>query len=187
MNALLLDASSTKAVSGGATPAEQAVATAAAAVEPIGLDELIELAELQTRVDRKYFVPAGVFQRLIAELGGELRVLDIEGRRSFGYESVYFDTPQLSTYRAHVQRRRQRFKARTRTYTDTGQTMFEVKLAGPRGETVKQRLPSPTRRWPTWAPRCARPTTRTCRPGCGRRWSPPTGAPRSSPAPVRPG
>ena len=143
MNALLLDASSTKAVSGGATPAEQAVATAAAAVEPIGLDELIELAELQTRVDRKYFVPAGVFQRLIAELRGELRVLDIEGRRSFGYESVYFDTPQLSTYRAHVQRRRQRFKARTRTYTDTGQTMFEVKLAGPRGETVKQRLPYP--------------------------------------------
>jgi hypothetical protein len=143
VNALLLDASSPEAVSGGATPAEQAVATAAAAVEPIGLDELIELAELQTRVDRKYFVPAGVFQRLIAELGGELRVLDIEGRRSFGYESVYFDTPQLSTYRAHVQRRRQRFKARTRTYTDTGQTMFEVKLAGPRGETVKQRLPYP--------------------------------------------
>ena len=112
-------------------------------VEPIGLAELIALAELQTRVDRKYFVPAEVFQRLISELGGELRVLDMEGRRSFGYESVYFDTPQLSTYRAHVQRRRQRFKARTRTYTDTGQTMFEVKLAGPRGETVKQRLPYP--------------------------------------------
>ena len=143
MNALLLEASPTAAVSGGATPAERAVAAAAAMVEPIGLDELIELAELQTRVDRKYFVPAEVFQRLIAELRGELRVLDIEGRRSFGYESVYFDTPQLSTYRAHVQRRRQRFKARTRTYTDTGQTMFEVKLAGPRGETVKQRLPYP--------------------------------------------
>jgi hypothetical protein len=143
VNALLRAASSTEVVSSGATPAEQAVATAAAAVEPIGLDELIELAELQTRVDRKYFVPAAVFQRLIAALRGELRVLDIEGRRSFGYESVYFDTPQLSTYRAHVQRRRQRFKARTRTYTDTGQTMFEVKLAGPRGETVKQRLPHP--------------------------------------------
>jgi hypothetical protein len=143
VNSVLLDAPQTEAVSGAATPAEQAVATAAAAVEPIGLDELIELAELQTRVDRKYFVPAAVFQRLIAELRGELRVLDIEGRRSFGYESVYFDTPQLSTYRAHVQRRRQRFKARTRTYTDTGQTMFEVKLNGPRGETVKQRLPHP--------------------------------------------
>ena len=68
-------------------------------------------------MDRKYFVPADVFGRMIAELAGELRVLDIEGKRTFGYESVYFDTPDLSTYRAHVQRRRLRFKARTRTYT----------------------------------------------------------------------
>ena len=103
-----------------ATPAEGAVAAAAATVEPIGLDELMALAELQTRVDRKYFVPADVFHRSIGELAGELQVLEIDGRRSFGYESVYFDTPRLDTYRAHLQRRRRRFKARTRTYTDSG-------------------------------------------------------------------
>jgi hypothetical protein len=74
------------------SPAEQAVASAAALVDPIGLDELMELAELQTRVDRKYFVPADVFRTMIAELAGELRVLDIDGKRTFGYESVYFDT-----------------------------------------------------------------------------------------------
>src|SRR6185312_8918761 len=126
-----------------ATAAERAVGAAAAVVEPIGLDELMALAELQTRVDRKYFVPADVFRRMIGELAGELRVLDIDGLRTFGYESVYFDTPELTTYRAHVQRRRQRFKARTRTYTDSGLTMFEVKLTGAHGETVKQRLPYP--------------------------------------------
>ena len=65
-----------------ATPAERAMAAAAAMVDPIGLDELIALAELQTRVDRKYFVPAEVFRRMIAELAGELRVLDIDGRRT---------------------------------------------------------------------------------------------------------
>jgi VTC domain len=123
------------------TPAEEAVAAAAATVDPIGLDELMDLAELQTRVDRKYFVPAEVFRRMIVELADELQVLEIDGRRSFGYESVYFDTPRLSTYRAHLQRRRQRFKARTRTYTDSGLCMFEVKLTGARGETVKQRVP----------------------------------------------
>ena len=53
-----------------ASPAERAVAAAAALVDPIGLDELMELAELQTRVDRKYFVPADVFRRMIAELAG---------------------------------------------------------------------------------------------------------------------
>jgi hypothetical protein len=124
--------------------AERAVAAAAAMVDPIGLDELIGLAELQTRIDRKYFVPAGLFRRLIDQLAGELQVLQIDGLRSFGYESIYFDTPQLTAYRAHLQRRRQRFKARTRTYTDSGLTMFEVKLAGARGETVKERVPYPT-------------------------------------------
>ena len=124
-----------------ASPAERAVAAAAELVDPIGLAELNELAELQTRVDRKYFVPADVFRRLIDGLAGELQVLDIDGRRSFGYESVYFDTPHLDNYRAHLQRRRQRFKARTRTYTDSGLTMFEVKLAGAHGETVKERVP----------------------------------------------
>ena len=125
----------------GVTPAELAVSTAAARIDPIGLDELNAVAELQTRVDRKYFVPADVFRKMIDELAGELHVLDIDGRRTFGYESVYFDTPDLATYRAHLQRRRRRFKARTRTYTDSGLTMFEVKLTGARGETVKQRLP----------------------------------------------
>jgi hypothetical protein len=126
------------------TSAERAVAAAAALVDPIGLDELMGLAELQTRVDRKYFVPAGLFRRLIDELAGDLQVLQIDGLRSFGYESIYFDTPQLTAYRAHLQRRRQRFKARTRTYTDSGLTMFEVKLVGARGETVKERVPYPT-------------------------------------------
>ena len=131
------------AVAPAATSAERAVAAAAAMVDPIDLNELNALAELQTRVDRKYFVPAELFQRLVTELADELQVLDMDGRRSFGYESVYFDTPALSTYRAHLQRRRQRFKARTRTYTDSGLCMFEVKLTGARGETVKQRVPHP--------------------------------------------
>ena len=131
------------AAAAGATPAERAVTAAAATVAPISLDELNALAELQTRVDRKYFVPADVFRRLIAELGDDIQVLDMGGRRTFGYESVYFDTPELSTYRAHVQRRRQRFKARTRTYLDSDLCMFEVKLVGARGETVKERIKHP--------------------------------------------
>ena len=124
-------------------PADRAVAEAATMVDPIGLKELMDLAELQTRVDRKYFVPAAVFRKLIAELRGELRVLEIDGRRTFGYKSVYFDTPRLTNYRAHIQRRRQRFKVRTRTYTDSGLCMFEVKLTGSRGATVKERVPHP--------------------------------------------
>jgi hypothetical protein len=117
------------------------VAAAAERVDPIGLAELNAVAELQTRVDRKYFVPAAVFSRLIDELADRLQVLEIDGVRTFGYESVYFDAPTLTTYRAHLQQRRERFKARTRTYLDSGLCMFEVKLSGARGETVKRRVP----------------------------------------------
>ena len=125
------------------SPAERAVAAATTRVATIDLDGLNALAELQTRVDRKYFVSADDFPRLIGALARDLKVLEIDGRRTFGYESVYFDTPQLLTYKAHVQRRRQRFKARTRTYTDSGLCMFEVKLVGARGETVKERVKHP--------------------------------------------
>src|SRR5690625_792322 len=69
------------------------------------------------------------------------RVLDIDDRRVFSYESMYFDTEDLALFRAHRQRRRRRFKVRTRSYVDTGGTTFEVKLKGYREQTVKHRTP----------------------------------------------
>jgi hypothetical protein len=110
---------------------------------PIRLADLNDSAELLTRVDRKYFVPAAQFRLLMGELCASFRVLDIDGQRTFDYESVYFDTPDLLTYRAHLQRRRRRFKARTRTYVNSGLCMFEVKTVGPRGATVKDRIRHP--------------------------------------------
>jgi hypothetical protein len=108
-------------------------------LRPISLDDLVESAELLTRVDRKYFVPADTFRLLAGELGPTFQVLEIDGQRTFDYESVYFDTADLLTYRAHLQRRRRRFKARTRTYVGSGLCMFEVKTVGCRGNTIKNR------------------------------------------------
>lgn len=105
----------------------------------VDLTEIQELADLQTRVDRKYVVPTEVLAALLAAQDG-LRVLEIAGRRRFGYESVYFDTPGLQSYRSAAHGRRRRFKVRTRTYADSGECVFEVKVKGGRGETVKERL-----------------------------------------------
>lgn len=112
----------------------------AAAQEPIGLAEVAEGASLQTRVDKKYLVPTQVLASVVRQLGLSLKVLDIDGRRVFGYESVYFDTDDLDFYRDHVMGRRQRNKVRTRLYVDSGLTMLEVKAKGGRGETVKHRM-----------------------------------------------
>jgi len=111
----------------------------------VTLDELEDRARLQTRVDRKYVVPTAVVDGLLADLrdrlDDDLRVLRIDGRDEFAYESVYFDTPDLTCYLGAAHRRRRRYKVRTRSYLDSGACFVEVKTRGPRGSTVKTRLP----------------------------------------------
>jgi hypothetical protein len=107
----------------------------------VSLEELEQLAALQTRTDRKYIVEPDSAERLVDELGSSLAVLEIEGRREFAYESVYFDTPGLESYHAAAHDRRRRFKVRTRTYVDSDDCVLEVKRRTGRGETVKLREP----------------------------------------------
>ena len=113
--------------------------TSLVGLEPIGLAEVTLLADLQTRVDRKYLVGADVVDRLAVAVLGGAEVLTIEGRTAFTYESVYFDTPDLQAYRDAAHQRRRRYKVRTRTYVDSGQCVLEVKTRSGRGETVKER------------------------------------------------
>jgi VTC domain len=106
--------------------------------EPISLEELDERAALQRRVDNKYVVPADRVADALDTLRDDHRALDIDGRRSFAYESTYFDTPGLTCFRAHVDGRSPRFKVRTRLYADSGACSFEVKLKLADGETAKE-------------------------------------------------
>jgi len=105
----------------------------------ISLESANQLAELQTRTDRKYIVDESMLAQLLSDLPSTYRQMSVEGSVEFNYSSVYFDTPELQTYRAAAYRRRRRFKVRTRTYQDSGSCMLEVKTKGPRGVTVKTR------------------------------------------------
>jgi hypothetical protein len=109
------------------------------ALPPIDLATLEAGAALLTRVDRKYVVRLSTFERLVDSLDDHWRALQIDDRRLFGYSSTYFDTADLHTYRAHLQRRRRRFKVRVRQSTDSDSCMLEVKRKGLRGVTVKER------------------------------------------------
>jgi VTC domain len=106
----------------------------------IGLEELETAAALQDRIDTKYLVSLDVFASLAERLSDTHAVLEIDARRSFRYHTVYFDTETLTTYRDHMQRRRRRYKCRSREYVDSGVCTFEVKLKGLRGRTVKHRM-----------------------------------------------
>lgn len=115
-------------------PLDKAVAD----LETVSLVDLNAAAALQTRKDRKYIVPIATLPSILRSDG--LRVLSIDDKQTFRYESVYFDTPSLVTYRAAAQRRRHRFKVRTRSYLDSGMCWLEVKTRNRRGLNNKARL-----------------------------------------------
>jgi len=127
----------------GRSRASAVVAGSVAGLPAASLAEVIERSALQARIDHKYLVPLERFAELAARLPDTYAVLEIDQLRGLAYESVYFDTHDLLTYRQHLQGRRRRYKVRTRAYLDSGACMFEVKLKGRREQTIKARLPYP--------------------------------------------
>ena len=111
------------------------------ALATIGLDELIGLGSLQTRVDRKYALTSADAAMAMALVDpATTRVLEIDGVTNLGYTSVYLDTDGLDTYLLAARDRRRRFKVRSRTYESNEASFLEVKTR--RGDhTVKDRLP----------------------------------------------
>jgi hypothetical protein len=108
--------------------------------DPISLADLNAKAEMLTRLDNKYVVPMEVLERASLRLAKHFDILEIDGKRSFGYRTQYFDTPDLCSFRHHVQGRRRRSKVRTRHYLDADICFVEVKLKTRRKITVKKRL-----------------------------------------------
>lgn len=106
----------------------------------ISLEGLNAKAAMLERLDNKYVIQGAVLRRLLPPLAQAFDVLEIDGRRSFTYETCYFDDPERRSYHDHHQGRRQRMKVRVRRYVDAGLCFVEVKLKDRRGITVKKRL-----------------------------------------------
>jgi hypothetical protein len=106
----------------------------------VGLAELEASSALQDRMDSKYVISLADFATLTERLLATHAALEIDGRRAFRYRTTYFDTGERRIFRDHIQERRRRYKCRSREYVDSGLCLFEVKLKGPRGRTVKHRM-----------------------------------------------
>lgn len=112
-------------------------------LRPVDLQTVLAAAELQTRVDRKYLVPATTLRDVLADLTDTHHVLQIAGRRGTTYSSHYFDSPDRTAFRAHVQGRRRRWKVRSRLYREDLLCRMEVK-ADMAGTTVKHAVDLPS-------------------------------------------
>lgn len=105
----------------------------------LSLEQLQTEAAFLTRVDRKYIVPDEALEELLVSIEGGTRVLQIGGRRSFGYSTRYFDDEHTAYFRA-LRHRANRFKVRTRLYDESGECVLEVKAPDGRGRTAKFRI-----------------------------------------------
>jgi hypothetical protein len=107
--------------------------------EPVPLETLVARAEMLERIDNKYVVAWPRIQDFLTEMASDFDVLEINGSRSFTYDTRYFDGPDLQSYSDHLRDRRRRAKVRTRRYVHSGQCFLEVKLKDRCGATVKHR------------------------------------------------
>jgi len=110
---------------------------------PVSLGDLNARAAMLERLDQKYIVGAEQLARALDAMRDGFDVLQIDGRRDFGYATQYFDDPALRSYHDHHQGRRLRSKVRVRHYLEAGLTYLEVKLKSLRDVTVKKRMPLP--------------------------------------------
>jgi VTC domain len=110
-------------------------------LQPISLEALNQKAAMLTRLDNKYIVREQVLMHALPQLSRFFDVLEINGQRSFTYETCYFDDEKLSCYYSHHQGRRLRVKVRTRKYCDANLCFVEAKLKDTRGVTIKKRYP----------------------------------------------
>jgi len=129
-----------------APPLVERLARAAAALDPVRLDELPAEALLQVRVDRKYVVAPALADALFEAMAERVRVLEVDGERCAGYQSVYFDTPDRALFRMAARVAPWRSKVRTRRYCIDGTVMLEVKARTRSGATAKTRRPQPPQR-----------------------------------------
>jgi hypothetical protein len=106
--------------------------------QPITLEEM-DAVRLMNRLDTKYLFHMAQLLELLEEAAEFYRVLSIDERRIFRYNSLYLDTPQLKSYLDHHNGIRPRYKVRFREYEDTGSFFLEVKSKISKERTRKSR------------------------------------------------
>jgi hypothetical protein len=97
------------------------------------------------RIDTKFVFHAEQLLEILEEVKNDYYVLEIDNKRAFNYESLYFDTDNFDLYKQHHNGKLNRMKVRCRRYSDSGLCFFEVKYKVNGGlRTDKKRLQIPT-------------------------------------------
>ena len=102
--------------------------------------EGLNALKLLKRYDTKFVFCREKLMQVFDFLSKQYDILEIDNRRYFKYESLYYDTDEYFFYHQHHNRKYDRYKIRFRTYIDLNQCFFEVKHKNNKKKTIKSRL-----------------------------------------------
>lgn len=107
-------------------------------IDSISLKELDAVALLD-RQDTKYIIHQKHLASFLMEVKDLYRVLTIDERKIFNYDTLYYDTKDFTLYKHHHNGKINRVKVRFRKYVESTLTFFEVKYKIYGTRTVKER------------------------------------------------
>lgn len=107
--------------------------------DTISFDEMSSI-RLMNRIDTKYLANEDQLRKLLGLARGEYMVQSLNGIRQSAYQTQYLDDRFNTMYLNHHNGRLTRQKVRIRTYVDTHDNFFEVKLKNNHGRTKKKRI-----------------------------------------------
>lgn len=106
---------------------------------PIGLEQM-EAVALLNRTDTKFVMTKAQLLGSLAVIQQDYWMLSVNGLRLNHYRTLYFDTPRFDLYNLHVTGRAERYKVRSREYTDSQLSYLEVKHKTRKDRTIKDRI-----------------------------------------------
>lgn len=107
----------------------------------ISLKQMDEV-KLMNRIDRKFWFNANSLESVLEEIKDDYFVLEISGKTSLPYSTIYFDTIDNEMFTAHHNGKLNRYKVRKRNYGISEKAFLEIKFKNNKGRTIKKRIPS---------------------------------------------
>jgi len=112
--------------------------TALNQLSPISLKEL-DRVKLQNRTDTKFIFNADLLPTILNDISQFYSILEIKGKRTNSYKTLYFDTKDLRSYIQHHNEKANRIKVRFRKYIESDLNFLEVKYKNNKKRTIKAR------------------------------------------------
>ena len=109
-------------------------------LQTVSLEEL-DNVKLLDRQDTKFVFNQIHLPLILDKIKPFYRILEINNDRVFTYDNTYFDTDDFLFYNQHHNGNKKRFKIRSRKYSSSNQSFFEIKIKNNKDRTVKKRLP----------------------------------------------